>query len=200
MRFGSRIVGPDASECARAPQTWIGRTERREDVVTPRLVAELCATLNLPAPAEPASAPITLHWCLAPEIERGEKLGSDGHPALGHFLPPVPLGRRMWVGGDFTLHAPLRVDDRVIRTSRIADIELKTGRSGTLCFVTVAHELSAAGGLAVSERQVLVYRDSLVNWKNRLRRFFGHELRFRPQKARLLRPAQWQRQSSRSTP
>ena len=31
-------------------------------------------------------------------------------------------------------------------------------------------------------------------WKNRLRRFFRQELRFPPQKARLLRPAQWQTQ------
>ena len=53
---------------------------------------------------------------------------------------------------------PLRVGDAVTRMSRIEDVSVKTGRSGTLCFVTVRHVLSTARGPAVEERQDIVYR------------------------------------------
>jgi 3-methylfumaryl-CoA hydratase len=74
------------------------------------------------------------------------------------FLPPVPLPRRMWAGGELRLHGRLRVGDAVTRTSRIADVTLKEGRTGALCFVTVEHEITGPEGLAISERQDIVYR------------------------------------------
>jgi 3-methylfumaryl-CoA hydratase len=36
---------------------------------------------------------------------------------------------------------------------------MKSGRSGTLCFVTLEHEVFSPRGLAISERQDVVYRD-----------------------------------------
>jgi 3-methylfumaryl-CoA hydratase len=48
----------------------------------------------------------------------------------------------------------------VERVSRIAEIEVKTGRTGQLCFVTVEHEFSTARGLALQERQHIVYREA----------------------------------------
>ncbi len=53
---------------------------------------------------------------------------------------------------------PIRVGDTVRRTSRIADVVVKEGRTGTLCFVTVEHDYSTAHGSAVKERQDIVYR------------------------------------------
>ena len=38
-------------------------------------------------------------------------LGPDGHPTRGGFLPPVPLPRRMWAGGEIEFFDPLRVGD-----------------------------------------------------------------------------------------
>lgn len=134
---------------------WLGRTERAGDLVTRGLVERLNATLDRPAEAPPALA---LHWCLAPPAAPMSALGPDGHPARGGFLPPVPLPRRMWAGGRLALADRLRIGDAVERTSRVAAIELKEGRSGTLCFVTVEHEISTGRGRAVTERQDLVYR------------------------------------------
>ena len=39
------------------------------------------------------------------------KLSQDGHPTRGGFLPPVPLPRRMWAGGELEFFEPLRVGD-----------------------------------------------------------------------------------------
>jgi 3-methylfumaryl-CoA hydratase len=138
----------------------IGRTMRDEDVVSERLVNEYRATLapHL-ADVEAGVAPLAIHWCLAPPAAPMVALGEDGHAAKGEFLPPVPLPRRMWAGGSVETLAPMRVGDRVLRTSTIDDVSLKVGRSGALCFVAVRHELSTDHGLAIRERHDIVYRE-----------------------------------------
>ncbi len=142
-------------------RAWIGRTDRAKDRVTPRLVQGLAATLDEdgPAPAEGDPIPATAHWCLAPPAVPMSRIGPDGHPSRGDFLPPVPLPRRMWAGGALEFRAPLRVGDTVERESRIADVAVKEGRSGTLCFVAVEHRISTPRGVAILERQDIVYRD-----------------------------------------
>jgi 3-methylfumaryl-CoA hydratase len=87
------------------------------------------------------------------------ELGPDGHPTRGGFLPPVPLPRRMWAGGELQFLDPLRVGDHATRVSRIADVAQKTGSTGTLCFVSVMHEVTTSRGVAIRERQDIVYRD-----------------------------------------
>src|SRR5260370_32379235 len=86
-------------------------------------------------------------------------LGPDGHPTRGGFLPPVPLPRRMWAGGELEFIDPLRVGDDTTRTSRISDVTMKTGSTGVLCFVSVEHIVTTPRGIAVRERQDIVYRD-----------------------------------------
>jgi 3-methylfumaryl-CoA hydratase len=139
---------------------WIGRSEQASDVVTRRLVEGLLATIsNEPAdPADGTEAPLAVHWCLAPPTAPMAQLGPDGHPARGGFLPPVPLPRRMWAGGRLEFYDGLRVADRVTRRSSILDVSAKQGRAGALCFVMVRHEISTDRGLAIRERQDVVYR------------------------------------------
>jgi 3-methylfumaryl-CoA hydratase len=140
---------------------WIGRTEEASDVVTARMVQGMRATL-FQDPGEPktgGAAPLTMHWCYMMAIVAASEIGPDGHPARGGFLPPVPLPRRMWAGGTTDFSDVLRVGDPVTRRSEITNVELKTGGTGTLCFVTVHHVYSTPRGPAVTETQNLVYRD-----------------------------------------
>ncbi len=140
---------------------WIGRASHSEDVVTGRLDASFRAILapHL-APVEEGHAPPGLHWCLCPAIAPMDELGPDGHPAKNRDMPPVPLPRRMWAGGEVETLDALRVGDAVTRTSAISDIQHKQGRSGELWFVTVAHEYRTARGVAIRDRQDIVYRDA----------------------------------------
>jgi 3-methylfumaryl-CoA hydratase len=140
---------------------WIGRTREASDLVTPRLMAEFGATFapHL-APVASGIAPPALHWCLAPETPPADSLGPDGHAAKGGFLPPVPLPRRMWAGGQIETLADLRVGDRVTRTETVRDVAFKDGRSGRLCFVTVDHAVATERGVAIHERQDIVYREA----------------------------------------
>ena len=138
-------------------RTWIGR----EQTAFERLSETLVAQFNAAFDREPDTdrAPLLIHLCLAQPIAPMSALGRDGHPALGGFLPPVALPRRMWAGGAFDFHGPIQVGEEVTRRSTILDVQLKQGRSGALCFVTVGHEVSADGRAVLSERQDIVYRD-----------------------------------------
>jgi 3-methylfumaryl-CoA hydratase len=141
-------------------RTWIGRSETEVDVITPVLVERFNATLDFAAaPATAgAEAPLGIHFCLAPAVAPTKELGQDGHPSRGGFLPPVPLPRRMWAGGEQKLLKPLRVGDQVQRTSTVLDLSAKTGRTGLMCFVNVEHVFAVAGSPAIIERHDIVYR------------------------------------------
>lgn len=141
-------------------RSWIGREEVAEDVVTADLVRKFKATLDLPGgpPQIGGVAPRLIHFCLAQPAAPTAALGPDGHPRRGGFLPPVPLPRRMWAGGNVTFRDDLRVRDAVRRVSRIADVVAKEGRTGLLCFVTVEHTIAAEGKPLLQERQDIVYR------------------------------------------
>jgi 3-methylfumaryl-CoA hydratase len=140
---------------------WIGRTTEASDTVTAQLVRGLRATLfmEIGTPKPGDAAPFTTHWCLAQPVYPMSELGPDGHPSRGGFLPPVPLPRRMWAGGELEFVDTLRVGDEATRTSRIADVTMKTGSTGVLCFVSVDHLITTSRGIAIHERQDIVYRD-----------------------------------------
>lgn len=140
---------------------WIGRSTEATDIVTAQLVMGLRATLfqEVGEPKTGDAAPFTVHWCLAQPVFPMSMLGPDGHPTRGGFLPPVPLPRRMWAGGEIEFLQPLQVGDESTRTSRIADVQVKSGSTGTLCFVSVEHSISSPRGVAIRERQDIVYRE-----------------------------------------
>ncbi len=66
----------------------------------------------------------------------------------------------MWAGGRINFHDLLRAGDMVVRVSRIADVQMKQGRTGPLCFVAVDHVYTTARGPLVEERQDIVYREA----------------------------------------
>ena len=138
-------------------QQWVGKTETRSDLVTAAPIAALSATLDIESDYPSAGDPLPplWHWLYFLPFPRQSELGPDGHAKRGDFLPPVELPRRMWAGGRVEFRHPLRVGDSMTRTSRIAEVRFKEGRSGRLVFVLVRHEI----GDAVTEEHDIVYRD-----------------------------------------
>ena len=141
---------------------WVGRTEQRSDRVRGEALDGLSATLDRDdPPARPGDpAPPLAHWLFFTPLARQSELGPDGHPRRGGFLPPIPLPRRMWAGGRLQFHDALRVGDEVVRMSRIASVDAKSGKSGMLAFVTVRHEITSPRGLGIVEEHDIVYRDA----------------------------------------
>jgi len=143
-------------------RSWIGRSERFEDVIYPTPVVALAATFDhVPAAVAIGTAlPPLWHWLYFLPMHRQSEIGADGHARRGAFLPPVPLPRRMWAGSQFEFRSPIRVGDRVARTSTIDDVSIKEGRTGKLVFVKVRHEVrcNEASEPALVEFHDIVYR------------------------------------------
>ena len=140
---------------------WIGREDRSSEVLSPALVRQFNATFDRTSGESPGDvAPLLIHFCLAQPTAPTAGLGPDGHAARGGFLPPVPLPRRMWAGGEFTFHGGIRIGEEVRRVSTVKEVVLKQGRTGPLCFVTVNHEVTSDGQPVLSERQDIVYREA----------------------------------------
>ena len=151
-------------------QDWIGKSETLDDVATATPYAALAALLDWP-PAPGAQRPVPgtplpylWHWLYFLPLARQSEIGTDGHPKRGGFMPPVPLPRRMWAGSDFKFHAPICVGDELSRTSTILDVKEKSGRTGSLTFVKVRHEIrrnisgNDAADVALTEHHNIVYR------------------------------------------
>jgi hydroxyacyl-ACP dehydratase HTD2-like protein with hotdog domain len=136
---------------------WVGRTETREDRLDARLLHGLAATLGM---ATPEVMPPTWHWMLFQDWVMPDRIGPDGHPKRGGFLPPVhELPRRMWAGGRLTFRAgQLRAGDVAKRTSTILSVQEKSGGTGKLVFVTVKHVVEGPSGVVAEEEQDIVYR------------------------------------------
>ncbi|HEX7856466.1 MAG TPA: MaoC family dehydratase N-terminal domain-containing protein [Sphingobium sp.] len=139
---------------------WVGRSETLSDILEPARTNALLAALGDLPVAQGAPLPLLHHWLYFWDVKPPEGLGTDGHPARGGFLPPVPLPRRMWAGGRLKFLKPLLVGEQVTRVSTILEVKAKSGKSGNLVFVTVQHELSGGQGLAIVEEQDIVYREA----------------------------------------
>ncbi len=138
---------------------WIGRSQQATDTLDPARSNALAVALGGEGALAAGDAmPLLHHWLYFWDVKPPAALGPDGHPARGGFLPPVQLPRRMWAGGRVSFHLPLLLGSHVTRTSTITAVTEKIGRSGTLVFVTVRHDLDSDEGLAVREEQDLVYR------------------------------------------
>ena len=142
---------------------WIGRVEEEVDAISPRQARGMAATLasgpcGADAFAEGDALPPLWHWMGFAPVAPMDRLGSDGHPERGGFLPPVPLERRMWAGGrvHFTGPAP-RIGEEMRRRSEILKVAEKTGAAGRMVFVTVGHEIATPRGVAIREEQDIVY-------------------------------------------
>ena len=139
----------------------IGRTEHLTAVILAERVAALSATLDFDlSPTAGEALPAGWHWlCFNPFVARS-RLGLDGHPKRGGFLPDVALPRRMWAGGRLTYRTPLPVGAEAEKKSEIANVVTKSGRAGQLVFVTVRHWISYGGAVCIEEEQDIVYREA----------------------------------------
>ena len=140
---------------------WVGRVEEATDTISLRQARQMAATLGDSCAGDDlkdgAVLPPLWHWMGWTPDAPMAGLGTDGHPAKGGFLPPVPLERRMWAGGRLQFQSALRIGQPMQRRSEILKIVEKTGSSGNMVFVTVGHQTHGPSGLAVTEEQDIVY-------------------------------------------
>lgn len=140
---------------------WIGATERLTDEITLAPVLAAAATLDDSASAfAPGGAlpPLWQWFYFLPKVPQS-RLGADGHPERGGFMPPIVLPRRMFAGARMRFHAPLVIGRPAERQATIRSLAEKEGRSGRLAFVTIDYAYRQDGRLCIEERQDIVYRE-----------------------------------------
>lgn len=141
---------------------WLNKTKTVEAVISVETANLMNATLSREATFCAGDLlPPAWHWLYFHEAVQGDDLGPDGHARLGRFLPPIPLPRRMWAGGNLKFIAPIHLGETATKRSTIKTITPKQGKSGQLCFVTLDHDIAVNGKTRLSERQTLVYREAV---------------------------------------
>ena len=141
---------------------WLGGSEVVQDWIAPAAVKAAAATLDdVETEFRPGSAvPPLWHWFYFLPKAPQSQIGADGHPARGGFLPPIALPRRMFAGARLTFSSPLVVGQPAERRGTIRAISERSGRSGSLVFVTVGYTISQDGRTCIEEEQDIVYREA----------------------------------------
>ena len=138
---------------------WLGKQQTVVDRMDPSHAARIAVTLGDPIPEAGMRLSPLWHWAFFLETVPIAQTGLDGHPARGSFLPPADNRNRMWAGGRVSFAGALEVGVEARKTSTVTAIQEKKGRTGSLLFVTVKHDIEQNGKLVVSEEQDIVYRE-----------------------------------------
>ena len=145
-------------------KTWVGRETVVVDDLSPFKAAALSAALERQdhqprLPEAGSELPPGWQWVYFVDAPSALMTGVDGHPKTGDFLPPVPLPRRMWAAGSYTVHRPVLLGTSAQKRSLVSSVDLKEGSTGTLVFVTVNHTIEQSGQVCIEEEQNIVYRE-----------------------------------------
>ena len=120
------------------------QSESQSDVLDPARATALQVALGQVADITDGSAlPPFFHQLYFWAPQPPDRLGRDGHPAVGGggLIPDMGLPRRMWAGGRLEFTNPLIAGRPARRTSVVDQAAHKQGRSGPLGFVTLRHDI-----------------------------------------------------------
>ncbi|EDL50219.1 hypothetical protein [Erythrobacter sp. SD-21] len=148
----SEITGAQLDEWQKA----VGREMVEEQIIDPLSLLRYARAIGL-ARAD-ADVPLA-HWAFFLPCPTDDKIGPDGHPKRGNFLPAITLPRRMFATASMDFGGPVKLGVPGKLTSQVAEVTHKSGRSGDLIFVDVDRTLQQSGSVRVRERQTYVYRD-----------------------------------------
>jgi len=140
---------------------WIGQTEQVTDDISlaPAIAAAAMLDDQVTQPDKGTVLPPLWHWFYFLPKAPQSQLSDDGHPQRGGFMPPIPYPRRMFAGARIRFHQLLRIGQPARREGVIRNVSQKSGRSGSLAFVTVGYNFYQQDELCITEEQDIVYRE-----------------------------------------
>ncbi|MCB1750789.1 MAG: acyl-CoA dehydrogenase [Gammaproteobacteria bacterium] len=141
---------------------WIGSKELREDVFNLAPALGVSALLDRDAASLQVGSPLPAlwHWFyFLPQVPTS-RIGHDGHPERGGFMPPVDLPRRMFAGSRMEFIKPAILGRAARREGEVLNVLEKSGKSGKLVFVTVEYRIYQDDTLCIKEEQDIVYKEA----------------------------------------
>src|SRR5437867_6790766 len=144
-------------------RSHIGRAQTSTDVIHAGPANLLRLALGRSEPEYPEGDVLPPAWLALYFLPRvaSDALRPDGSPRDTGVVPPLTLPRRMFAGERVRLHAAVRIGETLRRETRLADISVKHGSTGTLVFATVTSRVYGPNGLAIEEERHTVFREEV---------------------------------------
>jgi 3-methylfumaryl-CoA hydratase len=144
-------------------RTHIGRSQTATDVIHAGPANFLRLAFARPEPEFRDGDVLPPSWLglyFLPRVA-SDALRPDGSPRDTGVVPPLSLPRRMFAGERVRFHAPVRIGETVRRETRLADISMKQGGTGTLVFATITSRVFGPSGLALEDERRTVFREEV---------------------------------------
>lgn len=138
----------------------VGRQQSERQSIDPENLRRFQAAIGEDPEQRFDTVPPMRHWAYFLPTVAATRIGVDGHPLRGDFLPNVRLARRMFAGGETRFLMPLELGVTAERRSTIAEVRHRPGKAGDLVFVDVDMVIAQNGKDRVRERQTIVYREA----------------------------------------
>ena len=165
-------LGSASITTLRAAEACAGETTRWRFQVTARDIRRFGQAIGEPEPPrlqvdgvcdEPVGLQAPPLFCQAMAWQDWPASGLGTYGAPREFQVGPPGARAMGGASDFTVHRPVRAGEVIEVASRVADVQERQGRSGTLHLVTVETAFTDATGLPVAfERATFVKREAVA--------------------------------------
>lgn len=139
-------------------QSWVGKPETSSEIIAPVLLDRFAAAIG--ENRNHGTMPSLGHWAFFIDTVQPDRLGTDGHPQRGGFLPPISLERRMFAASDIRFRAPLAEGLEATQHSELVSLKHKQGTSGDLILAELFNRIEQADATCIEERQTIVYRAS----------------------------------------
>ena len=144
-------------------RSHIGRTQAATDVVHAGPANFLRLALGRSEPEYREGDVLPPAWLglyFLPRVA-SDALRPDGSPRDTGVVPPLALPRRMFAGERVRFHGAVRVGDTLRRETRLADISVKHGGTGSLVFATVTSRVYGRDGLVLEDERRTVFREEV---------------------------------------
>jgi 3-methylfumaryl-CoA hydratase len=141
----------------------IGRAQLATDILHPGPANFLRLALGRPDPEFREGDVLPPAWLALYFLPRvaSDALRPDGSPQDTGVVPPMAMPRRMFAGERVRYLGALRIGETVRRETRLADLSVKQGGTGTLVFATVTSRVHGPEGLAVEDERRTVFREEV---------------------------------------
>lgn len=137
--------------------TGTGHSRRREATLPSWPAQALHATLDLGGDPPPEQLPPLWHWLYFLDTAPRSRIGPDGHPEAGDFLPQVAQPRRMFAGATTRFLHPLQLERSAALTETVLDVQSKRGSQGEMTLVTVGFDYDQGGRRCIEEQRSYIY-------------------------------------------
>ncbi len=147
---------------ARTPwHDWIGRTERKTEVIDLEPARRLLAILDDTTTSldNGSILPPCFHWMSFVGTTPTADLSPDAQPGYGPIMPPVDLPRLMFAGTRVSWPGDLIIGKETERVGELTGVTEKHGKAGRLVFVERTFRYYQDGALKLEEATTGVFRE-----------------------------------------